>query len=110
MTAAAYTGWAMLELMGHRQRVGIVSEVEAYGGKLLRIDIPAIDGGEGLTEFYGAASVYALRPLSEDLGRDWLQRHGDPRPVKPLGYRIEDRSAARADDDELGDDSHPDGA
>lgn len=67
MTQSSYEGWAILELMGHRQRVGRVSEEEVYGGKMLRIDIPLADlGGEVVTEFYGCSSVYSLRPISED--------------------------------------------
>jgi len=83
----AYEGWAMLELMGHRQRVGRVSEAEMYGGKLLRIDIPT-DGGD-VTEYYGCTSVYALRPLAEEVARDAAKRHSDPRPVRPVDYRLE---------------------
>lgn len=86
MTATAYAGWALLELIGHRQRVGRVSEVEAYGGKLLRIDIPVLDDMDTVndfaTEFYGAASVYALRPLSETVALAMAKRAGDPRPVR----------------------------
>jgi hypothetical protein len=86
----AFEGWAFLELMGHRQRVGYVREVELFGGKLLRIDIPT-DGGD-VTEFYGCSSIYALRPISEEIARDRAKAYGDPRPVKPVQYRIEDRS------------------
>ena len=86
---AAFEGWALLELLGHRQRVGRVSEVEMFGGKLLRIDIP-FDGGE-VTEFYGCGSVYALRPIAEDVARDMAKRCSDPRPVRPVEYRLEDR-------------------
>ena len=39
MTELAYQGFALLELMGYRQRIGRVSEVEMVGGKLLRIDV-----------------------------------------------------------------------
>lgn len=100
----SYAGWAIVELMGHRQRVGHVQEVEAYGGKLLRIDIPT-DGGD-VTEFYGCGSIYALRPVSEEIAREGARRYGDPRPVRPVDYRLEDRSAEgamapEADDDEL---------
>lgn len=94
---AAFEGWALLELMGHRQRVGRVSEVEMFGGKLLRIDIP-VDGGE-FTEFYGCSSVYALRPIAEDVARDMAKRCSDPRPVRPVEYRLEDRRGRDGDDD-----------
>lgn len=79
----AYVGWAILSLMGHRQRVGIVSEAEMYGGKLLRIDVPS--GAEMVTEYYGTAAVYGLQPISEEVARKHISR--DFRPVNPLGYR-----------------------
>jgi hypothetical protein len=102
--SAAYEGWALLELMGHRQRVGRVSEVEAYGGKLLRIDIPAAteDGEPFTTEFYGATSVYSLRPLSEAIARDHAKRNADPRPIQPLEYRLERQAGARPSYDDVG--------
>jgi hypothetical protein len=100
MAIEAYEGWALLELMGHRQRVGHVREVELYGGKMLRIDIPVIADGkpaETVTEFYGCSSIYALRPISEDIAQDHAKRASDPRPVRPLEYRIEDKSQSEGD-------------
>lgn len=93
---AAFEGWAILELMGHRKRIGRVREVEMAGGKLLRIDIPTEAGD--VTEFYGCSSIYALRPVSEEIARDAAKQYGDPRPVKPVEYRIEDRRGSPDDD------------
>jgi hypothetical protein len=104
----AYEGWAMLELMGHRRRIGRVQEVEMYGGKMLRIDIP-LEGGD-VTEFYSCASIYALRPLGEEVARDTAKRYR--RPARPVDYRAlpapqpngcdgEDDSQADRDDEEL---------
>lgn len=85
MTEIAFEGWAMLELMGHRQRIGYVQEVEMAGGKLMRIDIPN-EGGD-ITEFYGCSAIYSLRPVTEEVARDAMQRHGDVRPIRPAEYR-----------------------
>lgn len=97
MTTAAFEGWAIVELMGHRKRAGMTREVELFGGKLLRIDIPA-EGGD-ITEFYGASAIYALRPVSEDIARDAVRMAGDPRPVRPVEYRLAAPNA-REDEDE----------
>lgn len=102
-TITAYEGFALLELMGHRQRVGYVREVEMFGGKLLRIDIPT-EGGD-VTEFYSAASIYALRPASEEVCRDAAKGYGDPRPIKPVEYRLPRLADHRLAD---GDDHHDD--
>lgn len=87
MSTQAYEGWAVVELMGHRQRPGRVTEVEMYGGKLLRVDIP-IEGGD-VTEFYGVASIYALRPVSEEIARDMAKRVYGLQPVRPVQYQVE---------------------
>lgn len=105
---APYAGWAMLELMGHRQRVGWVYEHEAYGGKLLAIDLAVWREGDfemferGPTEFYGMPAIYSLRPLSVELVRDHLRETRDPRPVQPMQYRIGKPPGARDMFDALG--------
>ncbi|ORE90965.1 hypothetical protein [Aurantimonas sp. 22II-16-19i] len=89
-TAPAFEGWAILELMGHRVRPGRVSEVEIAASKMLRVDIPVgVGEDEYVTEYYGGASVYSLRPTSEDIARRMARdRFGaDPRPVRPVDYR-----------------------
>ena len=94
MADEPFEGWALLELMGHRQRVRHVREVEVAGGKLLRIDIPT--DSEDVTEFYGAGAIYALRPVSEEVAREAAKRHSDPRPIRPAGFR----ELPRYDEDE----------
>ena len=97
-------GWVLLELMGHRQRIGQVREEYVGSGKMIRIDIP-VDGGEDVvTEFYGTSAVYALRPISEEMAKDhWAAR--DPRPVRPAEYKPASQ-IEHQDDDEY-DDDHP---
>lgn len=84
-----FEGWAIIELMGHRQRGGYVKDVEMFGGKLLRVDIPT-DSGD-VTEFYGCSAIYALRPCTEQIARDFVKRsYEDPRPVRPVDYKPDD--------------------
>jgi hypothetical protein len=87
VTDKTETYWAIVELMGHRQRAGLCQEVEQFGAKMLRIDIPAGET-EFVTEFYGGGSIYALRPASEEVARLMAERLGDPRPVAPVSYRL----------------------
>lgn len=111
----SYEGFALVELMGHRQRVGYVTEVEMYGGRLLRIDIPILDentaaeipqlpGEEGqndgwATEFYGTASIYSLRPVTAEVAFDLARSYGDPRPARPMGYRAIAQRPGAGDDE-----------
>lgn len=109
MSDKTETYWAIVELMGHRQRAGLCQEVEQFGAKMLRIDIPAGEA-EFVTEFYGGSSIYALRPAAEDVARLMAERLGDPRPVAPVSYRlpapppVDEIGDAYDEDDDFSDD------
>ena len=92
MTISAYEGWALVEQMGFRKTVGKVAEVEQYGAKMLRLDIPSfIDDGDlnlqWTTRFCGGPSIYQVTPLAEDVALDMAKQQADPRPVNPTAYR-----------------------
>ena len=99
MTTTAYEGWALVEQMGFRKTVGRVAEVEMYGTKMLRLDIPTLGGGT-VTRFCGGPSLYQVSPLEEDVALEMVKRQSDPRPVKPTTFRIE--GPRREDDDYMG--------
>lgn len=96
-TEPPFESWAILELMGHRKRPGFVREVEIAGGKMLRVDIHGAND-EVVTEFYGVTSVYALRPVSEEIARD-AGRYTELRPYRPVEYR--ESTALPAPDDHI---------
>ena len=68
--------WARVELMGHRIRYGHVREVEMFGAKLLRVDVTNSLGT--VTEFYGGAAIYCLRPISEEDARKGAEPYSPP--------------------------------
>lgn len=92
-TDTAYEGWALVEQMGFRKTYGLVREVEMYGTKMLRLDVP-IPGepDKFTTRFAGGPSLYQVTPLEESLARAFADRQGDQRPVQPIGWRLSDQS------------------
>lgn len=81
----AYEGWAIVELMGHRQTAGLVREVQMAGTTLLRVDTPGPAEGEILaTQLYGGAAIYCLTPCEEAVARRLLERqpHNLPPAVR----------------------------
>ena len=74
MTAAPsgpFESWAILELFGHRRLAGLVREVELFGGKMCRIDIPTEPPA---TQFYGSAAIYGLTITTEEAARAVVSR------------------------------------
>lgn len=77
--------WAVVELFGHQQIAGKVSEHAIGGASLLRVDVPELPGipertierygqnykvatvpaSPGFTKFFGASAIYSLTPCDE---------------------------------------------
>jgi len=92
--------WAVVELFGHVRLAGRVSEVERYGGKLLRLDIPRPDGGGWLaTKDIGQGALYAVTYVAEAVARLVAQHH-QPAPVHHYELEAPSTTAGRDDDDE----------
>lgn len=109
--AEGFTGWAVLELMGHQMIAGEVRE-EVIGGPLIRVDVPAINGAAAFTRFYSPSALYSLTPVSEEIARKAAERL---RPRAVAMYFGEERLLPpAADGDEIEDDpddeieDHPD--
>jgi hypothetical protein len=75
--------WAIVELMGHVRLAGKLTEEEKFGGKLGRLDIPHGDGY--VTQYFGAASVYRITLVSEEVARDVCKKTS-PAPVSVWDY------------------------
>ena len=92
--------WAILELMGHRRLGGWVSEVEVFGSKMCRIDVPkmpievvelngpvaclpTMTGPIAIhcTQFYSGGSVYCVTPCTQDTALD-AAKLSQPAPVQ----------------------------
>lgn len=82
--AGEYVGWAVIELLGRRQTAGWVREVAFVGATMLRVDVPDEDGAFIATQFFAAASLYAVTPCDFSGCRVVLDRrpHALPPPVR----------------------------
>jgi hypothetical protein len=65
-----FSGWGLVEIMGHQRVAGRLSEQSIAGANLLRVDVPIGDGPEDFrTEFVGGHSIYRLHPTDEKTAR-----------------------------------------
>jgi hypothetical protein len=75
--------WAKVEIFGHRKHYGRVSEVEQFGTKMLRVDVPLDADGKFATFTYGGGSIFGIAPLTEEVCRKWAE-YDRPATVDPL--------------------------
>ena len=61
--------WAVVEVFGHRSHAGMIREVERFGTKMLRIDVPGEGDSIFATHFYGGAAIFSIRHCTEEYAR-----------------------------------------
>lgn len=80
METESFESWAILEIFGHTQIAGKVTEASIGGCSFLRVDVPEHEGKPAFTKFYGQGAVYSMTPCSEEAARAAL-KHIMPAPV-----------------------------
>jgi hypothetical protein len=101
----AYSGWAIVELMGHVRMAGHVVEEECFGTKMLRLDVPAIEDIKlkEFTTWVSGGSLYRVTPTTEEIAKG-VVRANRPVPVNPYDVDLGRRSLAPvADAEEVAD-------
>lgn len=76
--------YAVVEMMGHRKIVGLVTESDISGGQLLRVDVLGSDGTPERTEYIGIGSIYCLTIVTEEVAVAAAKSHS-PRPTWAFG-------------------------
>lgn len=61
--------WAIVEVMGHVTLAGRVSEQSIAGAAYIRVDVPKTKRVSAFTKFYGAASIYCITPVDEQIAK-----------------------------------------
>ena len=61
--------WCIVELFGHSQISGRCTEQNIAGTNFLRVDVPETKTQGPFTKFYGAAAIYAINPVEEEVSR-----------------------------------------
>lgn len=100
MSEDSFDHWAIVELMGHVRIAGRLTEVELFGAKMGRLDVPKDDGF--FTQYFGGSSVYRITPTTEEVARR-IAEVNTPQPVYPYELSRPALPAGTADDDGVDD-------
>jgi len=101
--AETFEQFAIVELFGHQIMAGKVSEQMIGGQGFVRVDVPAIDGQDSFTKFYGAGAIYAITPCDEETMQAaviGLKR----RPIEVWKLNLPQLPASNMQDDDEDDD------
>ena len=93
--------WMICELMGHVCHVGRVLEVEKFGSKMARVDVPHLDAEGKLarwqTHWFNGSAVYRLTPTDE---ATVMRRAFKPPPAIGRYHHLPDDVDVEQDEDD----------
>lgn len=97
-----FAEWAIIELFGHQRFAGRVTQAEWPPG-FARLEIPATDGHEAVTQLLSPQSIYRLTPVTEAVATA-VAAQCRPEPVHRWGLPTRDAPIPRyvEDDDTEG--------
>lgn len=61
--------WAIVEVMGHSQYAGRVSEYSGLGVPLVRVEVPEVEGQPAFEKLLGAQAIFRVTPCTEEAAR-----------------------------------------
>lgn len=61
--------WGIVELFGHSQIAGKLTEQNIAGTNMLRVDVPETEKQPAFTKFYGSGAIYAINPVTEEVAK-----------------------------------------
>lgn len=73
-TTEKFDLWCIVELFGHSKIAGHCTEQNIAGTNMLRVDVPAVEGSQAFTRFFGSAAIYAINPVDEQTARHMAER------------------------------------
>lgn len=90
-TETTFEGWCIVELFGHQQIAGKVSEKSMFGTTLMRIEVPATSERPAFTKFYGGGAVYAITPVEQAVAVAMAEALNEP-PIQEWRLKTIDTS------------------
>lgn len=77
----AFEAWAFIEIFGHNQIAGKLSEQTIAGENYMRVDVPAVDDVPAFTRYFSTKAIYSFEPCLEATCRRIASRLA----VQPVG-------------------------
>lgn len=69
METPEFKTWAVVEVMGHVEYAGYVSQENIAGAPMLRIDVPESGSHPAFTKYIAPSALYGISPCSEETAR-----------------------------------------
>lgn len=73
--------WAVVEVFGHQQLSGKVTEQTIAGQGFIRVDVPDLPDQPGFTRMFGPGAIYSIIPTTQEIATAYAVKNVDA-PIK----------------------------
>ncbi len=99
MEENTFKQYAVVELFGHQQIAGMVSEQTIAGQGFVRVDVPACEDQEAFTRLFGTGAIYSIIPTTEEIATAFARRNIS-RPINPWQLALPEPDEQDDDEDD----------
>ena len=97
--------WAYIEIMGHSRIAGRLSTRKLGTEVMFQVDVPKTDEGFSHTELFSTASIFSIKPTTEEWCRKYIAAHVN---YKVLPYIPQSRQLKEPEEKEFDFDNEED--
>ena len=101
MSTEKFNNWCVVELFGHTQMIGLVSEATIGGCAFVRVDVPETNKSAPFTRYLGQGAIYSMIPIGEGEAKHLIEAYGAAPPFIWQYKAATERLLAPAEDDDL---------
>ena len=81
-----FDNWCIIDLYGHQQIAGHVTEQAVAGQGFIRVDVPEVNDQPAYTRLFGSGAIYSIIPTTEPVARAFAA-HRSSAPIQPWQLR-----------------------
>jgi hypothetical protein len=70
-----FDNWCVVEIFGHQQLSGRVTEQVIAGQGFIRVDVPDLPDMPGFTRLFGPGAIYSIIPVTEAIARAYAAKN-----------------------------------
>lgn len=70
-----FDAWCIVEIFGHQQLAGRVTEQTVAGQGFVRVDVPSVNDQPSFTRLFGPGAIYSIIPTTEAIATAFVARN-----------------------------------
>ena len=99
MSTEIFDIWAIVQLFGHQETAGRITEKTIAGQGFIQVNVPDLNDQKGFTRLYGPSAIYQIIPTTEEVVKAYLGKNYRE-PIQVWQLALPERSMVEMDEED----------